>query len=286
MAPDARPGDLVRPGHIFPLRARDGGVLVRTGQTEGSVDLARMAGLMPAGVICEIMKDDGTMARRPDLLRFARKHKLTMLSVADLIRYRMERERLVRRVATEALELRGAGDFEAFAYRSDVDPLTHVALVKGDLSGPEPVLTRVHRACLVGDLFGSRACGCHAQLEESFQQIREAGRGVIVYLQKQPAPDDDLPLHPRLQRGGGAGPPGPDAAARVRGGGADPPRPRAHQAAPADQHPQAAGGAGQLRPGGRVPGAALLRRPAQGRRPRGRRAPRPVRPPVTARSSR
>ena len=184
VADDARPGDLVRPGHIFPLRARNGGVLVRTGQTEGSVDLARMAGLKPAGVICEIMKDDGTMARRPDLVRFARKHQLTMVSVADLIRYRIERERLVRRVTVEGLELRGAGDFQAYAYQSDVDTLTHVALVKGDLTSPEPMLTRVHRACLVGDLFGSRGCTCHAQLEESFERIREEGRGVIVYLQK------------------------------------------------------------------------------------------------------
>jgi 3,4-dihydroxy 2-butanone 4-phosphate synthase/GTP cyclohydrolase II len=174
----------VRPGHIFPLRAREGGVLVRTGQTEGSVDLARLAGLSPAGVLCEVMKDDGTMARRPDLVKFARKHQLTLLSVADLIRYRMERERLVRRATEAKLELRGAGDFQAYAYTSDVDPHTHVALVKGDLSGKQPVLTRMHRACLVGDLFGSRGCDCHAQLEESFHRIREAGRGVIVYLQK------------------------------------------------------------------------------------------------------
>ncbi|HLT31984.1 MAG TPA: 3,4-dihydroxy-2-butanone-4-phosphate synthase [Myxococcaceae bacterium] len=192
VAPNAKPGDLVRPGHIFPLRARNGGVLVRTGQTEGSVDLARMAGLTPAGVICEIMKDDGTMARRPDLLRFARRHKLTMVSVADLIRYRIERERLVRRVAQQGLELHGVGDFQAFAYQSEVDPHTHMAFVKGDVSGDAPVLTRVHRACMVGDVFGNVACSCRAQLEESFERIREEGRGVIVYLHKPVGADDAL----------------------------------------------------------------------------------------------
>ncbi len=190
VAPNARPTDLVRPGHIFPLRARDGGVLVRTGQTEGSVDLSRLAGLSPAGVICEVMKADGTMARRPDLVKFARKHGLTLLSVADIIRYRMERERLVRRVSEARLTLRGASDFQAYAYTSDVDPLVHVALVKGDLEGKEPVLTRVHRACLVGDLFGDRGCECGAQLEESLQRIREAGRGVLVYLQKHISTSD------------------------------------------------------------------------------------------------
>jgi 3,4-dihydroxy 2-butanone 4-phosphate synthase/GTP cyclohydrolase II len=193
VAPHAKPGDLVRPGHIFPLRARDGGVLVRTGQTEGSVDLARMAGLEPAGVICEIMKPDGSMARRPDLVKFARKHKLVLLSVADIIRYRLERERLIKRIDTTTVERRGAGTFQAYTYGSDVDSAVHVALVKGDVRGKEPVLTRVHRACLVGDLLGSSQCECGSQLEQAVQRIHEEGRGVIVYLQK------DGPAKTRLQ---------------------------------------------------------------------------------------
>jgi 3,4-dihydroxy 2-butanone 4-phosphate synthase/GTP cyclohydrolase II len=193
VAPHAKPGDLVRPGHIFPLRARDGGVLVRTGQTEGSVDLARMAGLEPAGVICEIMNPDGSMARRTDLLRFARKHKLVMLSVADIIRYRLERERLIKRIDTATIERRGVGTFQAYTYGSEVDSAVHVALVKGDLRGKEPVLTRVHRACLMGDLLGSAQCECGSQLEQAIQRIQEEGRGVIVYLQK------DVPAKTRLQ---------------------------------------------------------------------------------------
>jgi 3,4-dihydroxy 2-butanone 4-phosphate synthase/GTP cyclohydrolase II len=193
VAPHAKPGDLVRPGHIFPLRARDGGVLVRTGQTEGSVDLARMAGLEPAGVICEIMKPDGSMARRPDLVKFARKHKLVLLSVADIIRYRLERERLIKRIDTAIVERRGAGSFQAYTYGSDVDSAVHVALVKGDVRGKDPVLTRVHRACLMGDLLGSSHCECGSQLEQAVQRIHEEGRGVIVYLQK------DGPAKTRLQ---------------------------------------------------------------------------------------
>ncbi len=193
VAPNAKPADLSRPGHIFPLRARDGGVLVRTGQTEGSVDLSRMAGLEPAGVICEIMNADGTMARRPDLVKFARKHKMVLLSVADIIRYRLERERLVRRIRKATIERRGLGTFQAFTYGSDVDSAVHVALVKGDLSGAEPVLTRVHRACLVGDLLGSSGCDCGGQLEQALQRIHEAGRGVVVYLQR------DVPAKDRLE---------------------------------------------------------------------------------------
>jgi 3,4-dihydroxy 2-butanone 4-phosphate synthase / GTP cyclohydrolase II len=193
VAPHAKPGDLVRPGHIFPLRARDGGVLVRTGQTEGSVDLARMAGLEPAGVICEVMNPDGSMARRADLVKFARKHKLVMLSVADIIRYRLERERLIKRIDTATIERRGVGTFQAYTYGSDVDSAVHVALVKGDVRGKEPVLTRVHRACLMGDLLGSSQCECGSQLEQAIQRIQEEGRGVIVYLQK------DAPAKTRLQ---------------------------------------------------------------------------------------
>lgn len=192
VAPNAKPADLSRPGHIFPLRARDGGVLVRTGQTEGSVDLSRLAGLMPAGVICEIMNPDGSMARRPDLVKFARKHKMVLLSVADIIRYRLERERLVKRIGEAVIERRGSGTFHAYTYGSDVDNAVHVALVKGDLSGREPVLTRVHRACMVGDLLGSSGCDCGGQLEQAFQRINEAGRGVIVYLQKDASPKSRL----------------------------------------------------------------------------------------------
>src|SRR6185295_5167031 len=192
VAPDARPGDLTRPGHIFPLRAREGGVLVRTGQTEGSVDLARLAGLSPAGVICEVMNPDGTMARRPELSRFARKHKLHMLSVADIIRYRLQRERLVKRLDSRTVTRPGEGEFTAIAYGSDVDPLVHVALVKGDVSGSNPVLTRMHRACLVGDLLGSSGCDCGAQLRQAFCRIAEEGRGVVVYLQKDQPPEARL----------------------------------------------------------------------------------------------
>ena len=192
VARDARPGDLTRPGHVFPLRAREGGVLVRTGQTEGSVDLARLAGLSPAGVICEVMNPDGTMARRPELARFARRYDLHMLSVADLIRYRLKHERLVRRLDSRTITRPGEGDFTAIRYGSDVDPLVHVALVKGDISGPEPVLTRVHRACLVGDLLGSSGCDCGAQLQQAFRRISEEGRGVVVYLQKDQPQDARL----------------------------------------------------------------------------------------------
>ncbi|MGZ3457011.1 MAG: 3,4-dihydroxy-2-butanone-4-phosphate synthase [Archangium sp.] len=184
VAPHAKPSDLARPGHVFPLRAREGGVLVRTGQTEGSVDLARLAGLEPAGVICEIMNSDGTMARRPDLVKFARKHQLVLLSVADIIRDRLERERLVKRIGEAKLERRGQGTFQAYTYGSDVDSAVHVALVKGDISGRQPVLTRVHRACLVGDLLGSAGCDCGSQLEQAFQRIQEEGRGVVIVLQR------------------------------------------------------------------------------------------------------
>jgi 3,4-dihydroxy 2-butanone 4-phosphate synthase/GTP cyclohydrolase II len=192
VAPNAKPSDLSRPGHIFPLRAREGGVLVRTGQTEGSVDLARMAGLSPSGVICEIMNRDGTMARRPELIRFARRHKLVLLSVADLIRYRLERERLVRRAATRVIERAGAGEFRAISYVSDVDTSVQVALVKGDLSGKAPVLTRVHRACMMGDVLGSAGCDCGSQLSQALKRISDEGRGVLVYLQKEGSPQARL----------------------------------------------------------------------------------------------
>jgi 3,4-dihydroxy 2-butanone 4-phosphate synthase/GTP cyclohydrolase II len=192
VSPTAKPSDLVRPGHVFPLRACTGGVLVRTGQTEGSVDLARLAGLFPAGVICEVMNPDGTMARRPELLRFAQKHGLTLLSVTDIIRYRLRHERLVHRVAETSLERTEGGTFQAIAYSSDVDSQVHLALFKGDISGSAPVLTRVHRACPMGDVLGSSECDCGAQLHQAFQRIADEGRGVIVYLRKDQSPKSTL----------------------------------------------------------------------------------------------
>jgi len=181
--PATRPSDLARPGHIFPLRARKGGVLVRAGQTEASVDLARMAGLIPAGVICEIMRDDGTMARIPDLIEFCETHSLKMLTVAELIRYRMQHERYVHRVG-EALIGTAHGEFRLIAYESEVDGgESHVALVRGDIeSGDEPVLVRMHAHCVMGDVFGSTACDCHATIEGSMQAIARAGRGALIYL--------------------------------------------------------------------------------------------------------
>ncbi len=180
--PKSRPGDLVRPGHTFPLRARKGGVLLRAGQTEASVDLARMAGMVPAGVICEIMNDDGTMARIPDLVRFCAQHDLKMLTVAELIRYRMENERYVHRVA-EAIVPTTHGDWRMVAYRSDTDGESHVALVKGDLLGDAaPRLVRVHSHCLVGDVFGATLCDCRAVMDRSMQMIAKAGSGAVIYL--------------------------------------------------------------------------------------------------------
>jgi len=181
--PATRPADLARPGHVFPLRARKGGVLVRAGQTEASVDLARLAGLVPAGVICEIMRDDGTMARTPDLVGFCKEHGLKMLTVAELIRYRMQHERYVNRVG-EALIGTGYGEFRLIAYESAIDGgESHVALVRGDIeSGGEPVLVRMHSHCVMGDVFGSTACDCHATVEGSMQAIAREGRGALIYL--------------------------------------------------------------------------------------------------------
>jgi len=179
--PKTRPQDLARPGHMFPLRARNGGVLVRAGQTEASVDLARIAGLHPAGVICEIMNEDGTMARVPQLIEFCREHDLKMLTVADLIRYRMQHERYVRRVAETVLPTR-FGDFRMIAYASDVDHDQHIALVRGNLEGPEPALVRVHSHCLTGDVFGSITCDCSELVSQSLARIAKEDRGVFLYL--------------------------------------------------------------------------------------------------------
>ena len=179
--PGTRPADLLRPGHVFPLRARRGGVLKRAGQTEGSVDLARLAGLQPAAAICEIMNDDGTMARVPDLLRFAAAHDLRVLTIAELIRYRLAHESLVRRVASPRLPSRW-GELVIHAYRSDLTGEEHVALTLGEPRGKDPVLVRVHSQCLTGDIFGSMRCDCGLQLELAMTRIREAGRGVLIYL--------------------------------------------------------------------------------------------------------
>jgi 3,4-dihydroxy 2-butanone 4-phosphate synthase/GTP cyclohydrolase II len=179
--PATRPEDLSRPGHIFPLRYREGGVLRRAGHTEAAVDLARLAGLYPAGVLCETVNDDGTMARLPDLVRFAREHDLKLISIADLIAYRREREVLIRRVAEASLPT-PFGEFRSFAFESVVDGRTHVALVLGEIGDGERVLTRVHSECLTGDVFGSLRCDCGDQLERALALIGEEGRGVVLYV--------------------------------------------------------------------------------------------------------
>jgi len=177
--------DLARPGHVFPLRAKKGGVLVRTGQTEGSVDLARLAGLQPAGVICEIMNEDGTMARRPQLKEFACKHGMKIVSVANLIAYRMRKELLVRRAATTRLPTHFAGDFEIVAFENDVDNAQHLALIKGTIDSGKPVLVRVHSECLTGDVFGSQRCDCGDQLNAAMKMISNEGSGIILYMRQE-----------------------------------------------------------------------------------------------------
>jgi 3,4-dihydroxy 2-butanone 4-phosphate synthase/GTP cyclohydrolase II len=180
-----QPDDLVSPGHIFPLRARKGGVLVRTGQTEGSVDLARLAGLKPSGVICEIMNDDGTMARMPDLQVFAKKHGLKIVTIADLIAYRISKESLVRRIATAHLPTKYGGTFTAIAYENDVDSYHHIALAKGEIRPEDEVLVRVHSQCLTGDVFGSKRCDCEEQLHTAMEMVEKEGKGVIVYMRQE-----------------------------------------------------------------------------------------------------
>lgn len=185
IADESTASDLARPGHVFPLRARKGGVLVRTGQTEGSVDLARLAGLKPAGVICEVMNDDGTMARMPDLQVFAKKHDLKIVSVADLVEYRMRKELLVHRAAETVLPTSYGGSFKMIAYENDVDDAQHVALIKGEIDPETPTLVRVHSECLTGDVFGSQRCDCGQQLQAAMAQIEEAGTGVIIYMRQE-----------------------------------------------------------------------------------------------------
>jgi 3,4-dihydroxy 2-butanone 4-phosphate synthase / GTP cyclohydrolase II len=182
--PKSKPRDLARPGHIFPLKAQQGGVLKRAGQTEGSVDLARMAGLTPAGVICEIMNEDGTMARVPELAKFAKAHKLKMVTIKALIEYRMQRETFVRRMASARLPTM-FGDFEAVAFENEVDGITHIALVKGRVDSGEPTLVRVHSGCLTADALGSIRCDCRDQLHKAMEVIQKEGRGVLLYLNQE-----------------------------------------------------------------------------------------------------
>jgi 3,4-dihydroxy 2-butanone 4-phosphate synthase / GTP cyclohydrolase II len=182
--PKTQPDDLVRPGHIFPLRYREGGVLRRAGHTEAAVDLARLAGLRPAGVIAEIVNDDGSMSRLPQLLKFAKKHKLKICSVADLIEYRRTREKLVEKIEVVKMPT-DYGDFNLHLYRSKVDGQHHLALVRGEISSAKNVLVRVHSECLTGDVFGSRRCDCGPQLHQAMKQVSDAGRGVILYMRQE-----------------------------------------------------------------------------------------------------
>ncbi len=183
--PAAKSDDLVSPGHIFPIIARKGGVLVRTGQTEGSVDLCRIAGLTPSGVICEIMKDDGTMARMPDLEVFAETHNIKIVTIADLIDYRMQNESLIRRMAEATIPTSFGGDFKIIVYENDADDWQHIALVKGDITEDDEVLVRVHSECLTGDLFGSERCDCGDQLHRAMSMVGKEGKGIIVYMRQE-----------------------------------------------------------------------------------------------------
>lgn len=185
VAPDATPGDLISPGHIFPLRARDGGVLVRTGQTEGSVDISRLAGLAPAGVICEIMNEDGTMARMPDLEKVAEKHDIKIATIADLVAYRLHEDVLVKREAEARIPTENAGEFKAVVYTNSIDSHEHIALVKGDISQVDRVLVRVHSECLTGDVFGSSRCDCGLQLKAAMKMIEQEGAGIVLYMRQE-----------------------------------------------------------------------------------------------------
>ena len=185
VADDASPRDLVRPGHVFPLRAREGGVMVRAGQTEGAVDLARLAQMKPAGVICEIMDEDGTMARMPALEKFSEKHDIGICTIADLIEYRMRTESFVRRAAETKIPTTIAGEFRAIVYENDVDNLLHIAMVKGEIDPEQPVLVRVHSECLTGDIFGSMRCDCGPQLRKAMQTMEEEGSGVLLYIRQE-----------------------------------------------------------------------------------------------------
>jgi 3,4-dihydroxy 2-butanone 4-phosphate synthase/GTP cyclohydrolase II len=194
-SPTAVPDDLVQPGHVFPLRAKSGGVLQRAGHTEAAVDLVTLAGARPIGVICEIMNDDGTMARLPALLKFAKKHKLRICTIADLIEFRRTREKLVEQIEVVKLPT-DFGDFDLHLYRSKIDGQHHLALVRGDISGKKDVLVRVHSECLTGDVFGSRRCDCGPQLHQAMRQVADAGRGVILYMRQE---GRGIGLAPKIQ---------------------------------------------------------------------------------------
>ena len=185
IADETKPGDLVRPGHIFPLRARKGGVMVRAGQTEGSVDLARLAGLKPAGVICEIMNEDGSMSRMPSLEIFSEEHGIGICTIADLIEYRMRKESFVRRSAEAVIPTAFAGEFKVVVYENDVDDLIHVALVKGEIFPNQPILVRVHSECLTGDVFGSMRCDCGDQLHKAMEMMDREGSGILLYMRQE-----------------------------------------------------------------------------------------------------
>lgn len=185
VAADCKPRDLVRPGHIFPLRAKPGGVIVRAGQTEGSVDLARLAGLTPAGVICEILDEDGTMARMPSLKKFGEKHGIGICTIEDLIEYRMRTESFVHRAAETVIPTSIAGEFKTIVYENDVDQLLHIAMVKGEIDPAKPVLVRVHSECLTGDIFGSLRCDCGPQLQRAMKMIEEDKSGVLLYIRQE-----------------------------------------------------------------------------------------------------
>lgn len=185
IADNAKPYDLVRPGHIFPLRAKDGGVIVRAGQTEGSVDLARLAGMRPAGVICEIMDDDGTMARMPSLEKFSEEHGVGICTIADLIEYRMRTESFVKRAVETTVPTIHAGEFKVIVFENDVDDLQHIALVKGEIDPEKPTLVRVHSECMTGDIFGSLRCDCGEQLHHAMEMINKEGSGVLLYVRQE-----------------------------------------------------------------------------------------------------
>ena len=185
VADDAKPGDLVQPGHIFPLRARKGGVMVRVGQTEGAVDLSRLAGLTPAGVICEIMDDDGTMARMPVLEKFSEEHGIGICTIADLVEYRIRTESFVHRAAETVIPTQHAGEFKIIAYENDLDDLLHLAMVKGEIDSEKPVLVRVHSECMTGDIFGSMRCDCGDQLYKAMEMMDQEGSGVLLYLRQE-----------------------------------------------------------------------------------------------------
>ena len=268
------PWEITRPGHVFPLRYTQGGVLVRRGHTEAAVDLARMAGLTPAGVLVEVVNDDGTMKRAPELREFADEHGLAMISIEDLVRYRQRHEVLVERVAVTSLPTEH-GDFTAYGYRIGFDASEHLALVYGDVSGPEPVLTRVHSECLTGDVFGSHRCDCGPQLEEAMARIKAEGRGVVVYLRGHEGrgiglgrqapglrPPGRRPRHGRRQPR--PRPAGRRPSLRRRDPGAA--RPRRRERPAAHQQPRQDPGAGGVRRAGRRagPAHAAAQRPQPG----------------------